>query len=107
MVNVFICDAIRTSIGSHADALSAVRADEEAFAAQGLAVRRLLGVPDDVPPVNPNGGAIALGRPLGMSGTRLVTTASYQLRRSGGRFAPGTMHQRAARYRDRTSLRSK
>jgi acetyl-CoA acetyltransferase len=91
MVNVFICDAIRTSIGRHAGALSAVRADEEAFTAQGLAVLRLLGVPDDDPPVNPIGGAIALGHPLGMSGARLVTTASYQLRRTGSRFAPGTM----------------
>jgi 3-oxoadipyl-CoA thiolase len=59
----------------------------EAFAAQGLATLRQLGVPDDAEHVNPNGGAIALGHPLGMSGARLVTTAAYQLRRSGGRYA--------------------
>jgi 3-oxoadipyl-CoA thiolase len=63
----------------------------EAFAAQGLATLRQLGVADDAAHVNPNGGAIALGHPLGMSGTRLVTTAAYQLRRSGGRFALCTM----------------
>jgi 3-oxoadipyl-CoA thiolase len=63
----------------------------EAFAAQGLAVLRQLGLADDDPRVNPNGGAIALGHPLGMSGARLVTTATYQLRRSGGRYALCTM----------------
>jgi len=63
----------------------------EAFAAQGLAVLRELGVADDDARVNPNGGAIALGHPLGMSGARLVTTAMYQLHRSGGRFALCTM----------------
>jgi acetyl-CoA acyltransferase len=63
----------------------------EAFAAQGLAVLRMLGVQDDDPRVNPNGGAIALGHPLGMSGARLVTTAMYQLHRSGGRYALCTM----------------
>ncbi|AOY95293.1 3-oxoadipyl-CoA thiolase [Cupriavidus sp. USMAA2-4] len=63
----------------------------EAFAAQGLAVLRELGVRDDDPRVNPNGGAIALGHPLGMSGARLVTTAMYQLHRTGGRFALCTM----------------
>jgi 3-oxoadipyl-CoA thiolase len=63
----------------------------EAFAAQGLAVLRGLGVADDDARVNPNGGAIALGHPLGMSGARLVTTALYQLQRSGGRFALCTM----------------
>jgi 3-oxoadipyl-CoA thiolase len=63
----------------------------EAFASQGLAVLRLLGVADDDPRVNPNGGAIALGHPLGMSGARLVTTATYQLQRIGGRFALCTM----------------
>ncbi len=63
----------------------------EAFAAQGLASLRQLGVADDAIHVNPNGGAIALGHPLGMSGARLVTTAAYELRRSGGRFALCTM----------------
>jgi len=63
----------------------------EAFAAQGLAVLRELGVADDDARVNPNGGAIALGHPLGMSGARLVTTAMYQLQRSGGRYALCTM----------------
>jgi acetyl-CoA acyltransferase len=63
----------------------------EAFAAQGLAVLRDLGVPDDAPQVNPNGGAIALGHPLGASGARLVTTAMYQLGRTGGRHALCTM----------------
>ena len=63
----------------------------EAFAAQGLAVLRELGVADNDPRVNPYGGAIALGHPLGMSGARLVTTAMYQLHRTGGRFALCTM----------------
>lgn len=63
----------------------------EAFAAQGLAVMRALGLRDDDPRVNPNGGAIALGHPLGMSGARLVTTAMYQLHRTGGRYALCTM----------------
>ena len=63
----------------------------EAFAAQGLAVLRMLGLQDNDPRVNPNGGAIALGHPLGMSGARLVTTAMYQLHRSGGRYALCTM----------------
>lgn len=63
----------------------------EAFAAQGLAVLRELGVNDDAENVNPNGGAIALGHPLGMSGARLVTTAAYQLRRTQGRYALCTM----------------
>jgi 3-oxoadipyl-CoA thiolase len=63
----------------------------EAFAAQGLAVLRDLGLKDDDPRVNPNGGAIALGHPLGASGARLVTTAVRQLRRTGGRYAVCTM----------------
>jgi len=63
----------------------------EAFAAQGLATLRQLGVDDDDPRVNPNGGAIAIGHPLGMSGARLVLTAAYQLRRTGGRYALCTM----------------
>jgi 3-oxoadipyl-CoA thiolase len=63
----------------------------DAFAAQGLAVTRDLGLADDDPRVNPNGGAIAIGHPLGMSGARLVTTAMYQLHRTGGRYALCTM----------------
>ena len=63
----------------------------EAFASQSLAVTRKLGLSDDDPRVNPNGGAIAIGHPLGMSGARLVTTALYQLQRSRGRFALCTM----------------
>jgi len=63
----------------------------EAFAAQGLAVLRDLGVDDADPRVNPNGGAIALGHPLGASGARLATTAVNQLHKSGGRYAICTM----------------
>jgi len=63
----------------------------EAFSSQSLAVLRELGLPDDAPHVNPNGGAIALGHPLGMSGARLVTTATYQLQRTKGRYALCTM----------------
>jgi len=63
----------------------------EAFASQGLAVLRGLGVADDAPQVNPNGGAIALGHPLGMSGTRLVLTALHHLERTGGRKGLATM----------------
>ncbi len=63
----------------------------EAFASQGLAVLRELGIADDDPRVNPYGGGIALGHPLGMSGARLVTTAMYQLHRTGGRYALCTM----------------
>ncbi len=63
----------------------------EAFASQGLATLRELGVADDAPHVNANGGAIAMGHPLGMSGARLVLTAAYQLQRTGGRYALCTM----------------
>jgi 3-oxoadipyl-CoA thiolase len=63
----------------------------EAFAAQGLAVLRQLGLPDDAPQVNPNGGAIALGHPLGMSGARLALTATEELQRTGGKLALATM----------------
>ena len=63
----------------------------EAFAAQGLAVLRLLGIADNVPRVNPNGGAIALGHPLGASGARLVMTAVHQLEQTGGRYGLCTM----------------
>ncbi len=63
----------------------------EAFAAQGLAAMHELGLADDAPQVNPNGGSIALGHPLGMSGARLITTALYQLQLTGGRYALCTM----------------
>jgi 3-oxoadipyl-CoA thiolase len=63
----------------------------EAFAAQGLAVTRRLGLPDDAAHVNPNGGAIALGHPLGASGARITLTAARQLAASGGRYALATM----------------
>jgi acetyl-CoA C-acetyltransferase len=63
----------------------------EAFASQGIAVLRELDLSQDDPRVNPYGGAIALGHPLGMSGARLVTTAMYQLHRTGGRYALCTM----------------
>jgi len=63
----------------------------EAFASQALAVLRAMEIPDDAPHVNPNGGAIAIGHPLGASGARLVTTAVHQLVRTGGRYALCTM----------------
>ena len=63
----------------------------EAFAAQGLAVMRQLGLPDDAAHVNPNGGAIALGHPLGMSGARLAMTVTEELQRNGGRYGLATM----------------
>ena len=63
----------------------------EAFASQGLATLRQLGVPDDDPRVNPNGGAIALGHPLGMSGARITGTAALELSRNGGKRALATM----------------
>ena len=63
----------------------------EAFAAQGLAVLRQLGIADDDARVNPNGGAIALGHPLGMSGARLALTATEELQRGGGRYGLATM----------------
>ena len=74
-------------------ALSAMDVIElnEAFASQALAVMRDLGLPDDAAHVNPNGGAIAIGHPLGASGARLITTAVSQLRRTGGRYALCTM----------------
>jgi acetyl-CoA acyltransferase len=76
--------------GLELDAIDVIELNE-AFAAQGLAVVRALELADDDSRVNPNGGAIALGHPLGMSGARLVTTAMYQLQRSGGRYALCTM----------------
>ncbi len=72
------------------DAMDVIELNE-AFAAQGLACLRQLGVADDAAQVNPNGGAIALGHPLGMSGARLLATATWQLARSGGRYALCTM----------------
>ena len=66
----------------------------EGFRAAGLPIRLQVsgpGLPDDAAHVNPNGGAIALGHPLGMSGARLITTATYQLQRTGGRYALCTM----------------
>ena len=63
----------------------------EAFASQGLATLRQLGIPDDDPRVNPNGGAIALGHPLGMTGARLTGTAALELALTGGRRALATM----------------
>ncbi|RTF67810.1 3-oxoadipyl-CoA thiolase, partial [Serratia marcescens] len=63
----------------------------EAFAAQALAVTRELGLRDDAPQVNPNGGAIALGHPLGASGGRLVMNAAWQLRKTRGRYGLCTM----------------
>ena len=63
----------------------------EAFASQALAVTRDLGLPDDAGHVNPNGGAIAIGHPLGASGARLVTTAVSQLQKTGGKYALCTM----------------
>jgi acetyl-CoA C-acetyltransferase len=63
----------------------------EAFAAQSLACIRELGMKDDDPRVNPNGGAIALGHPLGMSGARLLLTAAHQLKERGGKYALATM----------------
>jgi acetyl-CoA acyltransferase len=77
-------------VGLRLDQMDVIELNE-AFAAQGLAVLRTLGLADDDARVNPNGGAIALGHPLGMSGARLVTTAMYQLERTGGRYALCTM----------------
>ena len=85
--------AMRKVLAQAKLALAAVDVIElnEAFAAQALAVTRDHGLPDDAAHVNPNGGAIALGHPLGASGARLVTTALYQLQRTGGRYALCTM----------------
>ncbi|HEX8012636.1 MAG TPA: 3-oxoadipyl-CoA thiolase [Casimicrobiaceae bacterium] len=85
--------AMRKALGKAGLKLSAIDVIElnEAFASQALAVLRDHGIADDAPHVNPNGGAIALGHPLGASGARLVTTALYQLKRTGGRYALCTM----------------
>ncbi len=77
-------------LGLHINDIDLVELNE-AFAAQGLAVMRQLGLPDDATHVNPNGGAIALGHPLGMSGARLALTATEELQRTGGRLALCTM----------------
>ena len=77
-------------LGLSIDAVDVIELNE-AFASQGLAVLRMLGVADDDARVNPNGGAIALGHPLGMSGARLVTTAAYELERTGKKRALCTM----------------
>jgi 3-oxoadipyl-CoA thiolase len=77
-------------LGLGVDAMDVIELNE-AFAAQALAVTRQLGLADDDPRVNPNGGAIALGHPLGMSGARLVATAAYELADKGGRRALCTM----------------
>ena len=77
-------------LGLHIDQIDVIELNE-AFAAQGLAVLRQLGIADDSPKVNPNGGAIALGHPLGMSGARLALTATEELQRTGGKLALCTM----------------
>jgi acetyl-CoA acyltransferase len=81
---------VLTKAGLTLDQMDVIELNE-AFAAQSLAVLRDLGLKDDEARVNPNGGAIAIGHPLGMSGARLVTTAMYELERSGGRYALCTM----------------
>ncbi|MBK8249628.1 MAG: 3-oxoadipyl-CoA thiolase [Gemmatimonadetes bacterium] len=82
--------AVLARTGLSQDDLSVIELNE-AFAAQSLGCLRELGIPDDDPRVNPNGGAIALGHPLGMSGARLVLTAARELQRTGGRYALCTM----------------
>jgi 3-oxoadipyl-CoA thiolase len=77
-------------LGLTIDAFDAIELNE-AFASQALAVQRALRLPDDAPQVNPNGGAIALGHPLGMSGARLAMTLVHQLERTGGRFGLATL----------------
>ncbi len=81
---------VLAKVGLTLDQMDVVELNE-AFAAQALAVTRDLGLPDGAAHVNPNGGAIAIGHPLGASGARLVTTATYQLMRTGGRYALCTM----------------
>ncbi|HBN50527.1 MAG TPA: 3-oxoadipyl-CoA thiolase, partial [Thalassospira sp.] len=77
-------------LGLTTDQLDVIELNE-AFASQGLATLRDLGIADDDARVNPNGGAIALGHPLGMSGARITGTAAMQLKRSGGKYALATM----------------
>jgi len=84
------CQKVLTRAGLTIDQMDVIELNE-AFAAQGIATLRALGVPDDAPHVNANGGAIAIGHPLGMSGARLVMTAALQLKRSQSRYALCTM----------------
>ncbi|WP_299294265.1 3-oxoadipyl-CoA thiolase [uncultured Tateyamaria sp.] len=84
------CEKVLKRAGLTIDQMDVIELNE-AFAAQGLATLRSLGVADDDPRVNAQGGAIAIGHPLGMSGARLVMTAAYQLKRTGGRYALCTM----------------
>lgn len=80
------CEKVLEKAGLSLDQMDIIELNE-AFASQALAVTRHLGLADDDPRVNPNGGAIALGHPLGASGARLVTTATYELQRTGGKYA--------------------
>ncbi len=89
MQDVFLCHPRRSAVGRFGGTLAAVRPDE--FAVQALACLRDLGIADDDPRVNPNGGAIALGHPLGMSGARLLLTAAHELQKGGKRYALCTM----------------
>jgi 3-oxoadipyl-CoA thiolase len=84
------CEKVLARAGLTIDQMDVIELNE-AFAAQGIATMRALGVADDDPRVNAQGGAIAIGHPLGMSGARLVMTAAYQLRRTKGRYALCTM----------------
>lgn len=84
------CRKVLARAGLTIDQMDVIELNE-AFASQGIATLRALGVPDDAPHVNANGGAIAIGHPLGMSGARLVMTAALQLKRTGGRYALCTM----------------
>lgn len=84
------CEKVLARAGLTIDQMDVIELNE-AFAAQGLATMRALGVDDDDPRVNAQGGAIAIGHPLGMSGARLVMTAAYQLQRTQGRYALCTM----------------
>lgn len=84
------CNKVLARAGLTIDQMDVIELNE-AFASQGLATLRALGVADDAPHVNANGGAIAIGHPLGMSGARLVMTAALQLKRTGGRYALCTM----------------
>jgi 3-oxoadipyl-CoA thiolase len=84
------CQKVLARAGLTIDQMDVIELNE-AFASQGLATLRALGVSDDAPHVNANGGAISIGHPLGMSGARLVMTAALQLKRTGGRYALCTM----------------